>query len=104
MTDQTDKVRFFKETFLVANVSSDVVFKMFFLTLSVANINFSKRELWWRSYTIEKALSTTKQVELVEKKEFAASALDPRHETFVIHVAFLESSSQDGDVYSSCKV
>ena len=103
VTDQADRVRFFEETFLVANVSPDVVLGMPFLTLSGADVDFPKRELRWRSYTIEEALPTTKQVELVGKKEFAAVALDPGHETFVVHVAFLESPSntQKGDVHPS---
>ena len=103
MTDQADRVRFFEETFLVANVSPDVVLGMPFLTLSGADVDFPKRKLRWRSYTIEEALSTTKRVELVGKKEFAAAALDPGHETFVVHVASLESSSQEGNVHLSCR-
>ena len=43
--DQADRVRFFEETFLVANVSPDVVLGMPFLTLSGADINFPKKEL-----------------------------------------------------------
>ena len=45
VTDQANRVRFFKETFLVANVSPDVVFGMLFLILSGADVNFPKREL-----------------------------------------------------------
>ena len=45
VTDQADRVRFFEETFLVANVSPDEVFGMPFLTLNGAHVNFSKREL-----------------------------------------------------------
>ena len=45
VTDQADKVRFFEETFLVANVSPDVVLGMPFLTLSSVDIDFPKREL-----------------------------------------------------------
>ena len=45
VTNQADRVRFFEETFLVANVSPDVVFGMPFLTLSGADIDFPKREL-----------------------------------------------------------
>ena len=101
VTDQAERVKFFEETFLVANVSPDVVLRMLFLTLSGANIDFSKRELRWRSYITEEIFPTTKQVELVRKKEFAAAALDPGHETFIVHVAFLESPSQEGDVHPS---
>ena len=76
-----------------------------FHILSSANVNFPKRELWWRSYTIEEVFLTTKRVKLVEKKEFAAAALDLGHETFVVYVAFLESPSniQEGDVHPSYK-
>ena len=43
--DKADKIRFFEETFLVTDVSPDVVFEMLFLTLRGADINFLKREL-----------------------------------------------------------
>lgn len=73
MTDKAEKVCFFEETFLLANVSmiSDVVLEMPFLTLSNADVNFPDWELLWRSYTTLKALPTT---ELIGKKEFAAIA------------------------------
>ena len=35
---------------------------------------------------------------------FAAAALDPGHETFVVHIASLESCSQKGDVHPSRRV
>ena len=102
--DQADRVKFFEETFLVVNVSPDVVLGMPFLTLSNVDIDFLKKKLRWRLYTIEEALPTTKRVELVGKKEFAAAALDSRHETFVVHVAFLESPCQESDVHPSRRV
>ena len=89
--DQANRIRFFEKTFLVANVSPDMVFGMPFFTLSDADIDFPKKKLWWRLYTIKEALSTTKQVKLVGKKEFAAAGFDPGYETFVVHVASLES-------------
>ena len=89
VTDKANRVRFFEETFLVANVSPEVVFGMPFLTLSGVDVDFLDRELRWRTYTTEEALPTTRRVELVGKKEFAAAALDPEHETFVVHVASL---------------
>ena len=45
VTDQADRVRFFEETFLVANVSPDVVLGMPFLSLSGADVDFPKKEL-----------------------------------------------------------
>ena len=104
VTDQANRVRFFEKTFLVANVSPDMVLGMPFFTLSSADINFPKKKLRWRSYTIEEALPITKRVELVGKKEFAAATLDLGHETFVVHVVFLESPRQEGNVHPSCRV
>ena len=45
ITDQANRVRFFEKTFLVANVSPDMILEMLFLILSVANIDFPKRKL-----------------------------------------------------------
>ena len=84
--DKANQVRFFEETFLVANVSPEVVLGMPFLTLSGADVDFSGQELRWRTYTTEEALPTTRRVKLVGKKEFAAAALDPEYETYVVHV------------------
>ena len=43
--DKANRVGFFKETFLVANVSSEIVLGMLFLILSDANVDFLGREL-----------------------------------------------------------
>ena len=40
VTDKTNQVRFFKETFSVANVSLKVVFEMLFLTLIGVDVDF----------------------------------------------------------------
>ena len=40
MTEKANWVRFFEETFLVANVSPEVVLRMSFLTLSGTNVDF----------------------------------------------------------------
>ena len=39
--DKANRVRFFEKTFLVANVSPEVVLEMLFLILSCADIDFS---------------------------------------------------------------
>ena len=54
--DKANRVRFFEETFLVANVSPEVVLGMPFLTLSGADVDFSGRELRWRTYTNKEVL------------------------------------------------
>ena len=89
VVDKANRVKFFEETFLVANVSPEVVLGMPFLTLSGANIDYSGRKLRWRTYTTEEALPTTRHVKLVGKKEFATAALDPEHETYLVYVASL---------------
>ena len=93
VTHKDNQVRFFEETFLVANVSPEVVLRMPFLTLSSANVNFSGQELRWKTYTTKEALPTIRCVELVEKKEFAAAAFDLESETFVVYVASLSSDA-----------
>ena len=93
VTNKANRVRFFKETFLMANVSLEVILGMLFLTLSGANVNFLGRKLWWRTYTIKKALPTTRCIELVDKKEFAAAMLDLEHETYVVYIGSFSSDA-----------
>ena len=89
--DKANRVRFFKETFLIANVSLEVILGMPFLTLSGTDVDFLGRELRWKTHTIEEALPTTRHVELVGKEKFAVATLDSESETFIVHVASLSS-------------
>ena len=91
--DKLGKARFFQETFLLADISAEVVLGMPFLTLSNADVQFVEKELTWRSYTTAEALPTIKRVELINKKEFAKAALDENSETFVVHVTSLCSTT-----------
>ena len=75
LQNKRDRVRFLKETFLVANVSPEVVLGILFLTLSGADIDFLNWEFRWRTYTTKKALPTTRRVELVGKKELQLQSL-----------------------------
>lgn len=97
--NQVNQIRFFEETFLVANVNPKIVFKILFLTLNSANIDFLNQKLY--IYTTQKAISITRCIKLVEKNEFAAAALDLKYETFIVHVASLASFTLfiDLDVY-----
>ena len=45
LINKSNQVKFFKETFLVANISPEIVYGMLFLTLSNANVDFLDREL-----------------------------------------------------------
>ena len=91
LKNKANQVRFFEKTFLLANISLKVVFGMPLFTLSRVNIDFLRRELQWRTYTTKKAFLTTKHVELVGKKKFVAAALDPEHETYVVHIGSVRS-------------
>ena len=88
--DKGGKSRFFQETFLVADTKFEVILGMPFLKLSNADMSFSKRILMWKSYTINQALLNTKQVQLVDLKEFVIAVLNADSETFVVHVAIQE--------------
>lgn len=59
---------------------------MFFLTLSDANVQFGEKLLEQRSYITTEVLSITKRVELINNKEFAATALNKNAKTFVVYV------------------
>ena len=67
----------------------EVVLGMPFLAFSNADIQFDTKSLTWRSYSAAKALLTTRQMELIDKQDFAKVALDENSETFVVHVAAL---------------
>lgn len=63
-----------------------------FLFLSNIDFQFGIRELTWRLYTIAKTLLITRQVELIDKQEFAKTTLNKNFETFVMYFAILEVS------------
>ena len=44
----------------------EVVLGMPFLIFSNADIQFAEKELTWRIYTTKKALTTTRQVEIID--------------------------------------
>ena len=84
--DKLGRAQFFQKTFLLANISAEIVIGMLFLILSNTNVQFIKKKLTWRSYTDAQALTITKQVELINKKEFAKVVLNEKSKTFVIYV------------------
>lgn len=91
LQDILEKIRFFEKTFLLANTSMGVSLKMLFLSFINANVDFAKQEkLTQRSYTTTKALLTTSQAKLINKRVFAKTVLDENSKTFVIHVIVLE--------------
>ena len=107
VTDKINQVRFFEKTFLVANISPKIVLRMFFFTLSGADVDFLDQEFRWRTYTTKRAFSTTRHIKLVSKIKFAAAALDSKNKMFVVQIASLSSvaslNSSPFDVYLFCK-
>ena len=85
--NKVGRPRFFKEIFLVANTKFEVILRMLFLKLSNADMLFGKKILIQRTYTINKALPTTKQVQIINKKDFIIVALDADNKTFIVYVA-----------------
>ncbi len=92
LQDNLEWVGFLKDTFLLADTSMEVVPRVPFLYLSNADVDFGAVELIWRLYTAAEALSTTRRMELIDKKEFVKAALDENSETFVVNMAALEAS------------
>ncbi len=96
--DKDGRERFFEESFLLADVKLDVVLGMSFLTISNTDVDFQAQDLQWRFYITGDILLTTRQIELIGKKEFAIAALDLKYKVFVIYVATLSINS-DNEVY-----
>ena len=94
LQDSQERVRFFEETFLLADTSIEVVLGIPFLALSNANVEFVEvGKLTWRLYTAVEALPTKNRVELIDKRKFAKTVLDKDSETFMVHVAALEAET-----------
>ena len=62
---------------------------MFFLTLSNADVQFAKKELILKTYTTNKALSTTRRVKLIDQKKFIKAMLDEKIKVFVMYISSL---------------
>ena len=74
----------------MADTKFEVILGMRFLKISNADMSFGEKIFTWKTYITNKALSTTKQVQIVNPKEFVIAALDVDSETFVVHVAIRE--------------
>ncbi len=99
LPDKAGRVRFLDKTLLLANIGQDVVFKMSFLSMSNADINFHAWDVEWRPYNIEDVLLTTRQVEQVRKKTFADTVFNQEHESFIVYIAFFTGFDLGVEVY-----
>ena len=89
--DKLGRAWFFQELFLLAETSMEVVLGMLFLAFSNADIQFAEKELTRRSYTATEALSITKRIKLIDKKEFLKAAMDEKSKTFIVYIVTLEA-------------
>ena len=88
--DKVSRPRFFQKIFLVANTKFELILEMPFFKISNADVSFGEETLTWKTYTINKALPTTEQVQIVDLKEFVIAALDVDNKTFIVHMAIRE--------------
>ncbi len=79
----------------MANIKSDIVFGILFLTISNADIDFQAQDLQWRFYITGDIFSTAKKIELIWKKEFAITVLDLEYKVFVVYIVALSVDSGD---------
>lgn len=87
--DRAEKVCFFEEIFLLADININIALGMPFLTLSNANVHFTEWGLHWRSYIAAKVLPIIRHIELINRKEFATAALGKDNKAFVIQITSL---------------
>lgn len=94
LRDNLEKVWFFKEIFLLADIGIEVVLGIVFLSLRNVDVGFA--ELWkliLMSNNIAEILHIASWVELIHKKKFAKVVVDENSEIFVIYVTALEAMS-----------
>lgn len=48
---------------------------------------FIEKKLTLKSYTIAKVSPTTKQMQIINQKQFAMAAIDPNKKAFIVYVA-----------------
>lgn len=84
--------RFFEKTSLLADISINIALRMSFLILSNIEINILKWKFNQKSYITFETLMTTKHIELVGEKKFAAVAFDLDDKTFMVNIASLTST------------
>ena len=88
--NKVGKPRFFQKTFLVTDTKFEVIQKILFVKLSNTDMLFGEKILTWKTYTTNKALFSTKQVQIINKKDFIIAVLDADSKTFVMYVAIRE--------------
>ena len=63
--DKLGRSQFFQETFLLTDISIEVVIGILFQTFNNADIQFTEKEFIWKIYTIIEALPTNYRVKFI---------------------------------------
>ena len=74
----------------MADTQFEVILGILFSKISNVDMLFGEETLTWKTYTTNEALPTTKQVQIIDKKNFIIAALDANSKTFVMYAAFRE--------------
>ena len=84
--DKIGRLRFFSEIFLVINIKLEIIQRLLFLKLSYIDISFGEKTLIWKIYITNKTLSITKQVQILDKKNFIIVVLDSVNKMFIVYM------------------
>lgn len=90
MENKVGRPKFFQEIFLVADTQVKVILKMLFLKINNMNMSFNKETLIWRFYITNKVLAITKQVQIINKKNYIITVLDINSKIFVQYMVIWE--------------
>ena len=85
--NKANRSRFLQKIFLVIDTKFEVILEMLFLKISNMDMSFGEKTLIWKTYTTNKILPTTKQVQIIDLEEFVIATLYIDNKTFVMHIA-----------------
>lgn len=76
-----------KKIFLLINFSIEFVLKIIFIIFNMVVLNLVKLEIFNKTYIFIEVILTTKQVELIEKKEFKTPIFKPKEKNYAIYMS-----------------
>ena len=65
VVNKLSRFLFFQKTFLLADISMEVVLGISFLIVCNVDVQFAEKELAWKIYITKEALLTTRRVEII---------------------------------------
>lgn len=74
MENEVGRLWYFQKRNLLVNIKIEIILVIYFLKLNNSDILFKDKMLVLRCHTINKALSTTKRVKIVDLKKFVIMA------------------------------